>query len=222
VDLPGPVLAALQAQMGARRAAIDGGAAHVGWKVARSIPGVEDYLGFDGTVFGYLTSSTVLAPDSSYRIADAAEPCAETEFAVQLGRDLLPNASTTAVSMAIAGIGVALELVDVGVGTGMHDVIAQDVFHRAVAFGPTREVAALPADAQAWLRVNGELRETVPATTQLAETVALMARLLDGLGEQLLAGDRIICGSLTHVRVEPGDQVTAEIAGLGSVSLALS
>jgi len=57
---------ALQAQLRGRRAELDSGAAHVGWKVGLHIAEVEEVMGPE-PVFGYLTSATRLEPGGTSR-----------------------------------------------------------------------------------------------------------------------------------------------------------
>jgi 2-keto-4-pentenoate hydratase len=52
-------------------------------------------------------------------------------------------------------------------------------------------------------------------------SLAATARLLAAVGLQLQAGDRILCGSSTHVAADPGNHVTAGITALGSVMVKL-
>jgi 2-keto-4-pentenoate hydratase len=51
--------------------------------------------------------------------------------------------------------------------------------------------------------------------------VQIVARLLEPMGERLRPGDRIFAGSETQVAVAPGDEVAAEIDGLGRVAVSL-
>jgi len=132
-----------------------------------------------------------------------------------------PDAGVEAAFRAVGGVGVAMEIVDVGCRAGMNEVIAQNVFHRAAAFGPVPGVHELTSGRRGWASIGGELREVSVPTGSVGETVLRMAQLLTALGEPLRAGEQIICGSLTHDAVHSGDHVTAGIDGLGKVSLQL-
>jgi 2-keto-4-pentenoate hydratase len=101
------------------------------------------------------------------------------------------------------------------------DAAAANVFHRAVACGPTRRGASV-AGAHARLLVEGEVGEDGPATGDHAATVRVIARLLAAVGERLEPGDRILAGSVCHVPVAPGDCVVAEIDGLGAVAVTIA
>ena len=41
------------------------------------------------------------------------------------------------------------------------------------------------------------------------------------MGERVKAGDRLIMGSIVQAAVAPGDEVVAELRGLGSVQLTI-
>jgi 2-keto-4-pentenoate hydratase len=202
------IVAATRTQLEAWRATLDGGARRVGWKIALGIAEVEDLIGTEPAI-GHLTTATLLEPGGTYAAGGDRELRAETELAIEVGE-----------GGAIAGLAVALELVDVArPSDGMEPIVAANVFHRAVAFGPTRSSAATP---NARLLVNGELREEAAVRADAARTVAAVARLLDAVGERLQPGERILAGSACHVPAGPGDAVAAEIDRLGRVEATIA
>jgi len=217
-SLPEPVLAALRAQLQIRAGMLQAGARRVGWKVAASIPGVEDHLGSGGRVFGYLTSATELMPGQEGPPGRTAQLCAETELAIKLEHALAAGADREAAAAAIGGLGVALELVDVGAGSSMHEVIAGNVYHQAVAFHfPSPAVRSVPSPLSAWLTI-GQTSFHTESDVDVAAVVVEMANMLGSVGEQLQAGDRIIAGSLLHQPITANRSAAAGIAGLGDVS----
>jgi 2-keto-4-pentenoate hydratase len=211
MDLHSTIAAGLAAQLAARQAALDAGARRVGWKLAYGIEEVEAVAG-DEPVVGHLTTATLIEPGGSYHGASTdRELRVETELAVEVGE-----------GGAIAGLAVALEVVDVG--RPPHEaqaLVAANVLHRAVAFAPTRRGATVPA-GPARLLIGGELREEAPVRGDPAAVVAATARLLAAVGERLESGDRILAGSSCHVPAAPGDAVVAEIAGLGAVAATIA
>jgi 2-keto-4-pentenoate hydratase len=58
--------------------------------------------------------------------------------------------------------------------------------------------------------------------TEPSETVSAAARLLAAAGQRLQPGDRILAGSACHVSVKAGDDIVAEIDGLGAVAATLA
>src|SRR4051812_35498913 len=141
----------LAAQLATRRAALDAGARRVGWKLAYGIEEIEALAG-DEPVIGHLTTATLIEPGGTYRGAGAEGVLrGETELAVEVGE-----------GGEIAGLAVALEVVDVGrPPDSAEGLVAANVLHRAVAFGPTRRGASAPS-GRARLLIGGEVREDAP------------------------------------------------------------
>jgi len=217
-EVDGRLQAAVASQLVAWREALASGAARVGWKLG---VGDAERIGREIAV-GHLTSASLVAPGSSF----AADPVdvlhADAEIAVRLGRDLAPDGDGSTVRAAIAGYGVALEIVDLSdAERGAETVVAGNIFHRAVSFGRFRTEP--PAhEAEGRLLVNGTTRITGPLPVDVIERVRAAARVLSAVGEQLRAGDLVITGSVVQVAVDRGDEVVAEIGSLGSVGLVIS
>ena len=206
------VVAALERQLESWRAALERGADRVGWKIGLNIPEVQERLGLEEPVVGHLTSETRLEPGATYSAADADALRLEPEIAIEVGPD-----------ESIAGVSPAIELVDVGRPPGGLDgIVTENVFHRAFAIG--QATSPVPGEnPRASVTVNGEERESADATDDLDEVVRLVSRLLRAAGERLQPGDRIIAGSVTpQVEVEPGDEVAAELSGLGRVEVRIA
>ena len=212
---------AFQAQLRARRAALDAGATHIGWKVAGAVAAVEAVMG-SAPVFGYLTSATRLEPGGTFHARGVRALRAESEVAVELGRDVHPTDGPAAVRAAIVGLATALELVDVEPPVDdFVGVVADNVYHRAFVLGPTRPVVP-GTRLSANLRVDSELRASGATEDDFVAKLLAIARLLEAVGEGLRAGDWVIAGSLTHVPVRPGDAVEVAIDPLGSLGLAIA
>lgn len=100
--------------------------------------GDRERIGGQG-VIGYLTSETRLAPDSAYRVGDSGALHADAELMLELGSAVRGDASRDAVLAAVRGFGAALELVDLAAPPDdAETIVAGNVFHRTVAFGPYR------------------------------------------------------------------------------------
>jgi 2-keto-4-pentenoate hydratase len=210
-ELPAEIAAGLAAQLARRRTALDAGARRVGWKLAYGIAEIEALIG-DAPAIGHLTSATLLGPGGVYRGAGGdRELRVETELAVEVGE-----------GATIAGLAVALEVVDVGrPPDGAEALVAANVLHRAVAFGPIRPGEAVPS-GRARLLIGGDVRDEAPVRGDPATVVAAAARALEAAGERLEPGDCVLAGPSCHVPAAPGDEVVAAIDGLGAVQAAIA
>jgi 2-keto-4-pentenoate hydratase len=211
-----PLVAALTAQLGLWRVALAEGAERVGWKLGM---GQGERIG-RGPVIGHLTSATQLEPGDTYQAEGAVDLRADAEVALRLGADVGPDADRHA---GIAGFGAALELVDLGAPPpgDPERIVATNIWHRAFALGPLER--PLPQEgAMGSLVVNGETRASAPIARDFADLVRTVGRLLDSAGERLQAGDSLITGSVVQVRVEPGDEVIADLGPLGRAAATVS
>lgn len=223
------VAAGLRAALARREAELRGGARPLGWKIGINVPAVQRQLGLDAPVIGYLTSATELAPGAERSLAGTTRPAVEPEVAIHLGEPVAAGADAAAVREAIAGLGAAIELVDVDLPfEDVELIVGGNVFHRGVVFGPPDTSRA--GGSLAGLRVRVTRNGTEEAAADVAEAgedpvevVQHVVTLLAPLGVSLQPGDRIIAGSLTApLPVEPGDAIEVEIDPIGSVSLTLT
>lgn len=79
-----------------------------------------------GPVIGYLTSASLLDSGGVYLAGGEVALRADAELALELGVD-----------EEIVGYGAPLEIVDVDERGGAEEIVAANVFHRAVAIGPS-------------------------------------------------------------------------------------
>ena len=194
------VVAALRAQLGNRFGE------RVGWKLGI---GDRERSGAHIAV-GHLTSTTRLQLGEAYEPGEGEDLHADAEVAVEIGPD-----------GRIAAYGAALELVDLRSPPDTpEDVVAANVFHRAVAFAPTWGLIP-PEGIEARLLVNGEARDTGRSAGDIEAKVAAAARILEAVGEALAPGDLVISGSVVQVPVAPGDRVEADLGELGRVGLSI-
>ena len=179
-------------------------AKRIGWKLGI---GDRERIG-DEIAVGHLTSLTHLQPGEGYERKQDEALHADAEVAVLIGD-----------RGAIAGYGAALELVDLrSPPDSPDDVVAANVFHRAVTFGPIRP--SLPAGGVgARLLVDGEQLDADRAAGDLEDKVRSAARVLEAVGERLEPGDLVITGSIVQVPVEREGTVEADLGRLGSVRL---
>jgi 2-keto-4-pentenoate hydratase len=207
---------AFQRQLSHWRAGLDSGAQRIGWKVGLNPPNVQDALGLSSPVVGHLTSATLVGADGSHSLAGAAAPKAEPEIVIEIGPE-----------KTIAGLGAAIELVDIpALPSGPDDVpevVATNIFHRAVAIGSSKPVES-PAGAAWNFTVDGEVvREGDASDYPIADMIHTVADTLEAAGEHLEAGDRIIAGALAPPPdVRAGQALKLDLGPLGAIEVQLS
>ena len=193
-----------------RRETLAQSAEPIGWKVGFNISAAQQKLGIDGPLAGFL-SSDGLFEDGAEVSLDDGPLVVESEVAVELGED----------ARSIVALLPALEITDPpDLDQDVETILAGNIFHRAVAFGPRVETDAPGAGR---ILVNGETEhEMAPGETgaHLEEMVAAVASRLNAAGEQLRPGERIITGILAPPHIaRSGDRVRLELDQLGGVEL---
>jgi 2-keto-4-pentenoate hydratase len=193
-----------------RREILAQGAEPIGWKIGFNVSAAQDKLGIDAPLAGFLSSDGLLEDGAEVSLDDGPL-VVESEVAVELGDD----------ARTIVALLPALEIADPpDLDQDVETILAGNVFHRGVAFGPR---GAGPAPGGARILVNGELEhEVAPAETaaHLEAMVEAVAARLAAAGEELQPGQRIITGVLAPPHAaKPGDLVRLELAELGGVEL---
>ena len=203
------VEAGMRALLARRDAELADGAEPIGWKVGFNLPALWPQLGIDAPVAGYLTSATVVEPDAEVSVAGWTQPVLEPEIAITVGD-----------GGAVAALAPAIELIDADLPfDDVEAILARNIFHRAVTFGPTAPSPTLDGFA-CRVRHNGDEVRTADSAEDPAETVARVASFLERHGAALRPGHRIIAGSLTPpLPVGPGDEVEVYLGALGGVSI---
>lgn len=199
-----------------RRSKLAEGAQRVGWKIGLNPPAAQERAGIEEPVVGHLLDETVVDDGGTYsELASATNLVVEPEVYVLLGDD-----------GTIAAIGAALEIVDTDRDIAdIEGVLAGNIFHRGVVFGPADDTGAggeLDGLAARVLH-NGEVvAEPDPAAVvgDPRELVDLVARTLERHGESPERGDRIICGTLIPpLAPKQGDEIALDLGESGSVSV---
>jgi 2-keto-4-pentenoate hydratase len=120
----------------------------------------------------------------------------------------------------IAGLGPALELVDLDVSfDDIEPVLAGNICHRGVVFGPDVP-GADPLAMTATVRKDGAVVAEGKLTKDPAVTVAFVRSFLATHGGALEPGQRIICGSVVPpVAVAPGDALDVSFGPFGDLRI---
>jgi 2-keto-4-pentenoate hydratase len=186
----------------------------VGWKVGFNVPEIQERLGIDAPLAGFLTTDGLLEDGAEWSLGNKGEVVVESEVGVELGDD----------GRSIAALLPALELADPpDLSLDVDTILAGNIFHRAVAFGPRVETDA-PGPGR--ILVNGEEQHALDAErtgANLDRMVEAVAKRLAEEGEELRPGERIITGVLAPPhKAEPGDTVRLELDALGGVELRFS
>jgi 2-keto-4-pentenoate hydratase len=194
-----------------RRLILAKAAEPVGWKVGFNASEIQEKLGIDGPLAGFLTTNGLLEDGAEWSLGKEGEVIVESEVAVELGED----------ARSIVALLPALELADPpDLDQDVETILAGNIFHRAVAFGPRVETGS-PGAAR--ILVNGEEQHAVDAEwagANLEEMVEAVARRLEAADERLRPGDRIITGVLAPPhKAQPGDTVRLELEAVGGVEL---
>lgn len=213
-------------QARARERLLEGGHAHVGWKVGLNAPEAQEKAGIDASLVGFLTDATVLESGAEYSLAGGRQVGIEPELAAHLVNDLDAEATPEQVAEAIGAVGPAVEIVDVDRDFDELEAILEgNIFHRAVIFGEpdSKRAGGDLTGLVAEVKRNGSQEWTAAAAhgyENLGAIVAGVARRLGEVGEVLHAGDRVIAGSLTPIEwVSPGDEVAVDFGRLGKLTV---
>jgi 2-keto-4-pentenoate hydratase len=198
-----------EAMLTRRREILAQGAEPIGWKVGFNVPEIQQKLGIDAPLAGFLTTDSLV--DDTW---DEYPVVVESEVAVELGED----------GRSIVALLPALEIADPpDLDIELEQILAGNIFHRAVAFGPRVE-SAEPGAAR--ILVNGEEEHAIDAErtrANLRAMVEAVASRLEAAGEELRPGERIITGVLaTPHEAKEGDTVRLELEALGGVELRFS
>ena len=224
-----PLVRGMRAQLDSWRSRLASGERRVGWKLGYMDGAVRTRLGLPHPMIGFLTSGRLIAASGSCAVPAGAKLLAESEVALQLGRDVPPGSSATTAQAAIAAVAPAIEIVDVTQPLDdMERILAGNLFHAAVVLGaPLAPSVLLSAqEIGGSLVVNGEQAGVVDPAG-LAQPpggiLCLVADILAGFGEGLCAGDWVITGSLiTPRRVVSGDHLVLDMGALGRVSVVMA
>ncbi len=193
-----------------RREILAQGAEPIGWKVGFNVSAAQEKLGIDAPLAGFLSSDGVLEDGAEVSLDDGPVVI-ESEVAVELGPD----------GRSIVALLPALEVADPpDLDQDVETILAGNIFHRAVVFGPRVETAEPGAGR---VLVNGEVEHVMaPGETgvHLEEMVEAVRKRLAAVDEDMLPSQRIITGVLAPPQAaHPGDRVRLELDALGGVEL---
>ena len=215
------------AQLTERRRRIEDGEAPLGWKLGMGVPAAMAKLGTDAPLVGYLLAPARVDDGGTVSLDGWGTAKLEPEIAVHMGADLAAGASRADAEAAIAGLGPAIELVDLDPSADDPEaILAADIFQRHVLLGPVTEGATAAGTSARALKNGEEAAATADATEATGDPVDLVlhvANVVGAAGEGLRAGEVVICGSvIPALDVAPGDTDDEQLDPPGSLTVSFS
>jgi 2-keto-4-pentenoate hydratase len=218
--------------LGRQKAAFEGriasGSERLGWKVAFNALSVQRSLSLPYSLIAGLTRETLLDDDGTYEVPEGGRVALEAEVAVRLGMGLTDDTPDDVLAEAVEAWAPAIEIVEFDRPLDeLEEVLAEGVFHRALAIGPWQ--AAPPgaplSGIPAAVTLDGVPVCDVDAGEATGEVPALLghiARLLARYGAELRAGDVLILGSMNPPCMASAPaRFRVDMQSLGSVSVRL-
>ena len=204
----------------------------VGRKIGLTSLAVQAQLGVDQPDFGALFADMEYANGAEVPVSRMHQPKAEAEIALVLSSglespDTTPSELVRAVDHAVAAIEIVGSRVknwDIKISDTIADNASSGLY---VLGGPVRALDGLDlVGAKMIMSRNGRPVSYGAGAACLGSPINAaiwLARKCASLGAPLQAGDVILTGALgPMVDMHPGDAFSAEISGIGSVSLTVS
>lgn len=202
------------------------GARVVGRKVGLTSKAVQLQLGVDSPDFGVLFAADDDSDGGVVPFRDLIAPRIEAEVAFILGSDILVP-GREAVAAAVAWVAPALEICDSRItdwDITLVDTVADNASGARFVLGEAR-LALSEVDTVGvtmTMTRNGEEVSTGTGAACLGDPLTALVWVAEtalSLGSPLRAGDVVLSGALgPMVAFAPGDEVRADIVGLGAVS----
>lgn len=200
----------------------------VGRKVGLTAKAVQQQLGVGQPDFGVLFEDMEIAQGGVLKSSQVLQPKAEAEVAIILGADLDgDNISRDQVAAAVSGVCAAIEIVGSRIADWkitFADTVADNGSSAMFVLGEEKKPLA---GLDLWtcgmvMEVNDEIVSLGAGAACLGHPLnaaTWLANILAERGEPLRKGDIVLTGALGPMfAINPGDNVRATIAGLGTVS----
>src|SRR5829696_1174762 len=171
------------AQLTERRRRIRAGEASLGWKLGMGVPAAMAKLGTDAPLVGYMLEPARVESGATVSLDGWSNPKLEPEIAVHLAADLAPGASRSDAETAIAGLGVAIELVDLDPDEAEPEaILAADIFQRHVLLGPVVDGSSASDVSARALKNGDEVASTADATEATGDPIDLVLHVASVVG----------------------------------------
>jgi 2-keto-4-pentenoate hydratase len=216
----------MQDQLAEWRRSVQTQGNRLGWKIGFNDRASQQRMGLAAPVLGFLRRDCLLAPGGVFRMPANAVIKAEVEVAIRMGRDVVADVNAAQAENAIAAFAPAVEVVDVTYPLdGIEALLRGNLYHAAVLIGPEQHtIPSAPRQTiQARLHVDGQpvrASEPLRLPERFGELVQLAAKTLSQHGEQVAAGDWIICGAIIEpLVVSPGSRIDVEMSSFERMTL---
>jgi len=206
-----------------------------GFKIGATGKRMQEYLGLDGPLAGFMEAVNVFRGDGSVRFADCIKPGVECEVAVRLAHDLPPGSYTketvaAAVGEFVAGIEIVENRYDDLQALGTPTLLADQVYHVAAVVGEQGGVDrhGLKIDAlRGRILIDGVERDAGVTSDLMGHPFACLAFLASSSVAAafggLRAGQCVMLGSVTPpIWLDAPAHVTVEFEGLPTVTARLA
>jgi 2-keto-4-pentenoate hydratase len=227
---PGDIEAAYAVQMAQVREWRTAGRRLAGRKIGLTSEAVQRQLGVGEPDFGHLFADMIFEPGQVVPFERLQQPKVEAEIALILAADIEdPEIDAAGVLAATAAVIPAIEIVSSRIADwkiNIIDTVADNASSGLVMLGgPARRPEGLDlVGCEMTMSVNGQVASRGRGADCLGHPLnaaVWLARRSAAFGQPLRAGELILTGALGPMAVvAPGDQVEAEITGIGTVSVA--
>lgn len=216
-------------------AALVGAASPVGFKIGATGKRMQDYLGIDGPVAGFMEQANVYRAHADLRFSDFINPGVECEVAVRLAKDLPPGpCSLQQAADAVGDFVAAMEIVenryDDLKALGTPTLIGDQMYHAAAVVGELGGVDWHTLDTGALrgrMSVDGTVRDEGVTTDLMGHPFNCLAWLaassVAAAFGGLKAGQVVMLGSVVPpIWLTGPGTITVEFPPLPRVTLRLA
>jgi 2-keto-4-pentenoate hydratase len=202
-----------------------------GFKIGATGKRMQEYLGLDGPLAGFMDAATVFRGNGAVRFADCIKPGVECEVAVRLAHDLPPGSYTKetvagAVGEFIAGIEIVENRYDDLKTLGTPTLLADQVYHVSAVLGDQGGVdwrALGIGSLRGRMLIDGVERDSGITSDLMGHPFTCLAFLASSSVAVafggLKAGQYVMLGSVTPpVWLDGPAHVTVEFDGLPAVT----
>ncbi len=221
------VVSGMRVQSQALAHAIAQGDTLRGWKLGLGAPAARQQFRLDAPLMGFLLAENFIPGGATVNLNGWTRPMLEAEIAVHLASTVSPDLSDRDLLACVAGIGPAIELLDIDApGDDVAAIVAGNIFQRRVVAGPIT-----PGWSDDGVRgfataiiIDGVVVQSASDPTKLTggiiQNLRHAAAYLAAFDHKLRPGDVLIAGSITPaVPVRANQHVAVRIEGLGSLEV---